>query len=48
MGGMGIVDDEYDVLGDVYILNTETECLERMIQNFPGLTQFQAQGNKVA
>ena len=48
MGGMGIVDDEYDVLGDVYIFSTENETLERKIQNLPGLIQFQALGNKVA
>ena len=48
MGGMGVVDDEFDVLSDLYIFDTQTEKLERKVQNFPGLMQFQALGNKTA
>ena len=40
MGGMGVVDDEFDVLSDLYIFDTQTEKLDRKVQNFPGLMQF--------
>lgn len=48
MGGNGFVDDEFSSLGDVYIFNTESEQIEKKVQNFAGLLQFQAIGNKCA
>ena len=46
MGGIGVVDDEDSCLGDCYVFNTETGMVDQKIQNFPGLLQFQSQGNK--
>ena len=49
MGGMG-VDEEgrsEECLGDLYIFNTHNSTFERQIQDFAGLLQFQAEGNKV-
>jgi len=48
MGGNSFIDDEFSSLGDVFIFNTENEQIERRVQNFAGLLQFQAIGNKCA
>ena len=48
MGGNSFVDDEFSSFGDVFIFNTENYSIERKVQNFAGLLQFQAVGNKCA
>lgn len=46
MGGNGFVDDEYTSLGDVLLFDQQTEQITKKVQNFAGLLQFQAVGNK--
>ena len=46
MGGNGYIDDDLSSLGDVCLLNSQTDRIEKKVANFPGLLQFQAIGNK--
>ena len=48
MGGLANMDDEVSCLGDVVLYNVVTGELEKRVQNFTGLTQFQTTGNKCA
>ena len=48
MGGNGYIDDDLSSLGDVYLLDSQSDRIEKKVTNFPGLLQFNSAGNKCA